>query len=47
MKKTGTEARIEIEKFIGKKAHLELVVKVRDKWRNDPLLLKNFGYTNR
>ncbi len=47
LKKTGTEARIEIEKFIGKKAHLELVVKVRDKWRNDPLLLKNFGYTNR
>ncbi len=46
LKKTGTTARKEIEKFIGKKVYLELVVKVKDKWRNDLDSLKNFGYLN-
>ena len=46
LKKVGTEARKEIEAFLGKKVHLELFVKVKDKWRNDENTLKNFGYNN-
>ena len=46
LKKVGIEAREEIEKFIGKRVHLELFVKVKDKWRNDANTLKNFGYRN-
>lgn len=46
LKKTGTEARKEIESFIGKKVHLELFIKVKDKWRNNLDSLKMFGYTS-
>jgi len=45
LKKVGTQARIDIENFLGKKVYLELNVKVRDNWRNRPNMLKNFGYT--
>jgi len=44
LKKVGTEARLDIEKFLGKKVYLELYVKVRENWRNDPNTLKKFGY---
>lgn len=44
LKKTGTEARLAIEDFTGKKVYLELFVKVADKWRNSDLALKKFGY---
>jgi len=44
IKKVGIEARKAIEAFTNKKVHLELFVKVKDKWRNDELALKNFGY---
>ena len=44
LKKVGIEARKDIEKFIGKQVHLELFIKVKSKWRNDPASLKNFGY---
>jgi GTP-binding protein Era len=46
LKKVGTEARIDIEKFLDKKVFLELFVKVKEDWRNQPNLLKNFGYDN-
>jgi len=46
LKKIGIESRGEIEKFLGKQVHLELFVKVKDKWRNDPNSLKHFGYNN-
>lgn len=46
LKKVGIAAREEIEKFIGKRVHLELFVKVKDKWRNDATTLKQFGYRN-
>lgn len=46
LKKVGVEARKDIEVFLGKQVHLELFVKVKDKWRNDSNTLKNFGYTN-
>lgn len=44
LKKIGTEARIAMEEFLGKKVFLELFVKVREKWRDDDNTLKNFGY---
>lgn len=44
LKKTGTEARVDIEKFLGKKVFLELYVKVRKDWRNNPNQVKRFGY---
>lgn len=44
LKKTGTEARLAIEDFTGKKVYLELFVKIADKWRNSDLALKKFGY---
>jgi GTP-binding protein Era len=44
LKKVGTEARIEMEDFFGRKIYLELYVKVSKEWRDKPLMLKRFGY---
>lgn len=44
LKKTGTEARRDIEAFTGKKVFLELYVKVTKEWRDKPLELRKFGY---
>ncbi|MBI1307333.1 MAG: GTPase Era [Bacteroidetes bacterium] len=44
LKRIGTEARKELEQFLDCKVYLEIFVKVRDKWRNDDLQLKRFGY---
>jgi len=44
LKKTGTLARLDIEKFLGKKVYLGLSVKVAPNWRDNERLLKNFGY---
>jgi GTP-binding protein Era len=44
IKKIGSEARHEIEKFLQSKVFLELFVKVRPKWRENDLLLKEYGY---
>ncbi|MBO7300568.1 MAG: GTPase Era [Tidjanibacter sp.] len=44
LKKVGTAARIELEKFIGKKVFLQLHVKVDEGWRNSSRQLKRFGY---
>jgi GTP-binding protein Era len=44
IKKVGTEARKDIEKFLGKKVFLELFVKVSKDWRNKEQKLKRFGY---
>ncbi len=44
IKKIGTDARIDIEKFIDSKVYLELFVKVNKNWRDDVLKLKRFGY---
>jgi GTP-binding protein Era len=45
LKRVGTGARKEIEEFIGKKVYLELYVKVAKEWRDNPGMLKKFGYT--
>ena len=44
IKKVGTEARLDLEKFFGKKIHLNLFVKVKKDWRKNDRDLKNFGY---
>ena len=44
IKKLGTMARIDIEAFLGSKVFLELFVKVREKWRDSDLYLKEYGY---
>jgi len=44
LKKIATEARLEIEKFLGTKVFLEVWVKVRKKWRQKDMLLKALGY---
>lgn len=44
IKKIGSDARLEIEKFIEQKVFLELFVKVRPNWRENELFLKEYGY---
>ena len=46
LKKIGTKARIDLEKFFGKKVFVELHVKVSKNWRSNPNQLKKFGYKN-
>ncbi|MCM1450188.1 MAG: GTPase Era [Clostridiales bacterium] len=45
LKRVGTEARKDIEKFFDKSVYLELFVKVEPNWRNRENKLKQFGYT--
>ncbi|MFH5830829.1 GTPase Era [Halalkalibaculum sp. DA384] len=44
IKELGKNARQKIQDFIGKKVFLDLHVKVRDKWRENPNMIRNFGY---
>lgn len=44
IKKIGTLARADIEKFLERKVFLELFVKVRPKWRESDAQLKEYGY---
>lgn len=44
LKKIGTEARKDLERFFMKKVHLEQFVKVVPNWRKEERLLKQFGY---
>ncbi len=44
IKKLGTESRKDLEKFLEKKVFLELFVKVKEDWRDNDYLLKQFGY---
>jgi GTP-binding protein Era len=44
IKRLGIESRKELELFLGKQVYLELFVKVRDDWRNNKTMLKQFGY---
>ena len=43
IREIGTRARPEVEALLGHSAFLELVVKVRPKWRRDPAQLERFG----
>jgi GTP-binding protein Era len=44
IKEIGVQARKDIEEFIGSKVYLELFVKVKPKWRDNDLKLKEYGY---
>ena len=44
IKRLGSEARKDIEEFINRKVFLELFVKVRPKWRDTDMFLKEYGY---
>ena len=46
LKKVGTAARIDLEKFLNKKVFLQLQVKVDSDWRNSDRRLTKFGYNN-
>jgi GTPase len=43
IREIGTRARPEVEELVGHRVFLELVVKVRPKWRRDPKLLERLG----
>jgi GTP-binding protein Era len=45
IRKLGTEARQSIEAFLGSKVYLELFVKVRPKWRDNEMHLREYGYS--
>lgn len=44
IKQLGTLARKDIEEFLSSKVFLELYVKVRPKWRDNEMQLKEYGY---
>jgi GTP-binding protein Era len=46
LKKVGTEARKDIERFLDQKVFLETFVKVLPDWRSKKNYLKSFGYDN-
>jgi GTPase len=43
VREIGTRARPEVEALVGRPLFLELTVKVRPKWRRDPLMLERLG----
>ncbi|MDP4266603.1 MAG: GTPase Era [Bacteroidota bacterium] len=45
IKKTGTQARKELEAFFQKKIFIELIVKVDKDWRDNDTKLKRYGYS--
>lgn len=46
LKEIGTKAREDIQKMTEKQVYLQLWVKVKDDWRNNDYLMKNFGFEN-
>jgi GTP-binding protein Era len=44
LKQIGTDARVDIERLLDAKTHLELWVKVKSGWADDQASLKSYGY---
>lgn len=44
LKKVGQKARLDLEKYLGKKVFLQLWVKVKSGWSGDERLLRQLGY---
>jgi len=44
IKAIGTKARLALAKQAGRRVHLDLVVKVRERWSDDEAALRRFGY---
>ena len=47
LKKIGTNARKDIQRFLGTSINLQLWIKVKKGWRDNDFLLKNFGYDSK
>ena len=45
LKKVSSQAREDMERFMGEKVYLETWVKVKENWRDNPAAIQNFGYT--
>ena len=45
LKKVGASARPEIEALLDSRVFLQLWVKIKEDWRNNPAQIRNFGYT--
>ena len=45
LKKISTQAREDMEAFMGAKVYLETWVKVKENWRDNSAAIQNFGYT--
>lgn len=46
LKGIGKSARMELESILGTKVFLELWVKIKENWRDNDIMLSNFGYRN-
>ena len=46
LKRVGTEARKDLQKFFDKHVHIELVVKIDKNWRSSTRQLKKYGYNS-
>ena len=44
LKKISTQAREDMEAFMGDKVYLEVWIKVQERWRDDAAAIRNFGY---
>jgi GTP-binding protein Era len=44
LKQVGTLARVDIERILGAKVYLQLWVKVKERWTENPNLVREFGY---
>jgi len=44
LKAIGSEARKDIERFLGTRVYLETFVKVKSDWRNNPAAMRDLGY---
>lgn len=44
LKKVSTLARQDMERFMGTKVYLQTWVKVKERWRDNPAAIQNFGY---
>lgn len=47
LKKVGIQSREDLEKFFGKKIHIEMFVKVNKNWRSNSYQLRRFGYNQK
>lgn len=44
LKRVGQMARVELERLLGNQVYIELWVKVKKDWRNEPSLLRRWGF---
>ena len=46
LRKIGSEARADMEAFLGAKVFLQTWIKIKENWRDSDVMLRNFGYRN-